>query len=120
MDEQKYRELLQRIQHGCFNYKLHEIKEMVDEVLTPGYRMETVKVTRWECLTCGFIEMEADGNSPNACCRNDARMKLTGEYQVSVPRKFHRVQMEVARQLVKGINDEYIPISAKLYAEWIE
>jgi hypothetical protein len=121
-DEQTYFRALQKIQNGCYCYTLAQIKAIVDDALNPVPQYEDVEVVRFECLTCGFIEVE-DCTSPNECCRNDARITLKGSYSVrKKPKEFRREEIAFDMNFIEALvcGGKRIPLSAKYYAEWAE
>lgn len=90
-DEERYREVLEKIQSACYLLSAPQIKNMVDLALNPPQEMEEVALTRFECLTCGFIEKPELGiTSPNKCCRTDERTTLAGHHLRPVRQKVTR------------------------------
>lgn len=124
-DEQTYFRALQKIQNGCYCFTLRDIKKIVDEALNPEPQYEDVGVVRFECLTCGFIEVE-DMQSPNECCRNDARITLRGTYSIrKKPKEFKREEIHIKGWddwRFKNGADKPLPFKAPVafFAEWAE
>jgi hypothetical protein len=87
-------------------------------LVNPKPRTKEREVERWLCNQCQFITLLSHQICPQ-CLSNTPPVKLTGTYEVEIPRKVKK-RVELKGFVGQSIDGTIVPLDANVFAEWEE